>query len=89
MANGQKESKQMEVRYVAVYKLRGSNGLSGDDPLGLYEGERPNITATLTADPEAYFEHIERSLALVSLLFRGLFGDSMEGTPEERLAASG
>ncbi|MFI0460019.1 MAG: hypothetical protein ACH254_20735 [Candidatus Thiodiazotropha endolucinida] len=76
----------MEVKYVAVYKLRGANGLSGDDPLGLCEDENPNITATLTANSEPYFEHIDRSHALVSLLFRGLFGDSKEGSPEERLA---
>jgi len=55
----------MEVKYVAVYKLRGANGLSGDDPLGLCEDENPNITATLTANSEPYFEHIDRSLMLI------------------------
>ena len=75
----------MGLRYVGVYKIRVVNGLSGDDPLGLYEGENPNITATLTADPEPYFEHTDRSHALVGQLFIGLFGDKEEGTPEERL----
>lgn len=76
----------MEVRYVAVFKLRGANGLSGDDPLSLFEAENPNITASLTADPEPYFEHIDRSRALGLQLLSGLFGDKKEGTPEERLA---
>ncbi len=76
----------MEVRYVAVFKLRGANGLPGDDPLGFFEAENPNITASLTAAPEPYFEHIDRSRALGVQLLSGLFSDKKEYTPEERLA---
>jgi hypothetical protein len=37
----------MEVRYVAVYELRGANGLSSDTPSILFEGENPNVGKSL------------------------------------------
>jgi hypothetical protein len=77
----------MEVRCLAVYKLRGTNGLSSEAPSILFEGENPNVVATLTANPEPYFEHIDRSRALGTQLLGGVFGGKKEGTYEERLAA--
>lgn len=77
----------MEVKYVAVYKLRGANGLSSDASSVLFERESPKMIATLSADPEPYFAHIDRSLALGLQLLRGRFGEMKEGTPEERIAA--
>jgi hypothetical protein len=38
----------MEVRCLAVYKLRGANELSGDVPSVLFEGENPNVGKTFS-----------------------------------------
>lgn len=77
----------MELRYVAVYKIRGSNGLSGDDSSLLSEIQSPKLVATLTANPEPWFEHIDRAKALGTQILSGLFSEKKEGTPAERLTA--
>lgn len=38
----------MEVRCLAVYKLRGTNGSSSDAPSILFEGKNPNVEKTFS-----------------------------------------
>lgn len=40
----------------------------------------------LTTNPEPFFFHIDRTSALSTLLLQGMFGTSIENTPEKRLA---
>jgi hypothetical protein len=47
----------------------------------------PEVTATLTTNPDPYFLHIDKSAALAAQLLKGVFAPDTEGTLQERLAA--
>lgn len=78
----------MKLHYHAIYKMRGANGLPGGvERTPLLALEKPDVTATLTMNPEPDFIHVDKSAALATQLLKGLFAPDKEGTPEERLAA--
>lgn len=78
----------MQVRYVAIWKLRGANKIeSGAASLPLTVMSDPKITASLTTDADSHFLHIDRSAAIAIGLLKGMFARSKEGTPDERVAA--
>jgi hypothetical protein len=78
----------MKAQYVAVWKLHGANKLVSDkDSLELVHLQGPATVARVSADPERYFLHIDRTAAILGLLFKGFFIPEKLGTPEERLSA--
>lgn len=78
----------MKAHYVSVWKLRGVARLAPSaDPLKLSSLDDPLVDAIITANPASYLFEIDRSAAIVSLLFRGLFDPRGQGTTQERLAA--
>ncbi len=78
----------MLANYVAVWKLRGANRLvAKQTTVVLASSSEPEITASVTADPEPHLCHIDRAGALATLLLQGLFAPEKDNTPEERLAA--
>lgn len=79
----------MLARYIAaVWKLRGANTLETEQPsVTLASCAEPRVTATVTADPEPHFCHIDKAGALATQLLKGLFAPDKEGSPEERIAA--
>lgn len=78
----------MQARYIGVWKLHGANKLvDGSSDAEFATLENPEIKATITAEPEPYFFHIDRSAALGVQLLKSLFAPDKAGTPEERLAA--
>jgi hypothetical protein len=78
----------MEVRYVAIYRLLGLNKLLGNAETQDFV-VLPNVNATvkLTTNPEPFCLHLNRASALATQLLKGLFGQDKDGTLEERLAA--
>lgn len=78
----------MKVQYVAVWKLHGVSKLAAGTPsLELVRLENPALVASVTGDPEPYFQHIDRAAAIGTQLLKGLFAPEKNGTPEERLSA--
>lgn len=76
----------MQARYIAVWKLRGANKLATEEPsLTLASLADPQVTATITANPEPHFFHIDKAAALATQLLKGLFAPE-NGPWEERLA---
>ncbi len=78
----------MEVRYVAVYRLLGLNKLLGEaETQDFVVLPNINVTVKLTINPEPFCFHLDRSSALATQLLKGLFGRDKDGTLEERLEA--
>ena len=79
----------MMVRYIAIYKLHGARSLpEGVEASSLLVLQSPMLTATLAANPEPYFLHIDKSTALATQLLKGLLtAENEKGTLQERLSA--
>ena len=78
----------MQVRYVAIWKLRGANTIeSRAVSHTLAEISDPKIAARMTIDPDPHFLHIDRFAAIATGLLSGMFARGSEGTLDERLAA--
>jgi hypothetical protein len=78
----------VKAQYISVWKLHGANTLVTSAPsLELTRLSSPSLIASVTADPEPHFLHIDRSVALATQLLKGIFSPDKEGTPEQRLAA--
>jgi hypothetical protein len=77
----------MKVCYTLVYKLHGVNQLASvGESAELLALDSPTLTATITANAEAYFLHIDKSTALATQLLKGIPSSGEEGTLQERLA---
>lgn len=82
------EIAKIGARYVAVYKIKGANGLPGGaESAALPMLKNPSMSAMLTTNPESHLQHINKSAALANQFFRGIFNRDEVGTPEERIAA--
>jgi hypothetical protein len=78
----------MRAQYIAIWKLLGANTLQSETgSLELARLNNPTFVATLVADPEPFFQHIDQSAAIGSQLLSGILGFGRTGTSEERIAA--
>lgn len=78
----------MKAQYVAVWKLHGASKLASNaSSVELARLSSPALVASVTAEPEPLFLHIDRSAAILTQFLKGVFAPDKDGTPEERLAA--
>ena len=82
----------MNAQYLAIWKLLGASTLAtGTDKLELARLDNPTLVATVTADPEPFFLHIDQSAVIANQLMRGItgmFAPDQSGTFEERIAVA-
>ncbi|MCA1442761.1 hypothetical protein I6F07_21565 [Ensifer sp. IC4062] len=75
----------MRLDYIKVWKLLGVSKLPAEPPISRL-GDPP-MDFLLTADPEPYFVHIDKSRALANGLLKGLFKGEEDGSLDERLVS--
>jgi hypothetical protein len=80
----------MNARYLAIWKLIGANTLVAGGNLELVRLNEPRLVATVTADPEPFFPHIDQSVAIANRIWKGLIGvfaSDQSGTFQQWFAA--
>ncbi|MER9971186.1 hypothetical protein [Mesorhizobium sp. M0060] len=79
---------EIELTYVAIYKLHGLSALPDSAVnLDFVALSNPSLKAVLTIDPEPYLKDIDKAAAIGTQLLKGVFAPENSGTFEERLAA--
>jgi hypothetical protein len=77
----------VKVQYTAIFKLVGVSKLpEGTECTSLFTLQSPVLAAVLTTNPEPYFLHIDKSLALGTQGLKGLFAPD-KGSLQDLLAA--
>ncbi len=82
------EDQWMRAYYLGIWKLLGTTGLAnGTTTFSVATQSDPRASAQVVANPESYFERIDRGRAIAGLSMRGAFGGEPALAPAKRLAA--